>query len=222
MTTINPHADLGCVMEYFSTDEIFNDKNIIFNYMNEQDLKESISYSDMHYRVRNFEYVKGLFAMVGKIDSKNVSQLVARMSGDIKKLLKRARQYAPLSISTHHNGPCLPGIKRLYVSVDGKYFPCEKVNEKQDFFCIGSVDDGFYINKSKDILNFGKLTEKNCKDCWALRLCSFCAGQIEFSGQPTYEDKLKRCQMAKGQVLFNLRELCTLNEFGIVDNGGGL
>jgi len=155
-TTINPYADLSCVLEYFSTDEIFQDKSIMFNQMVEKD----------------------------------------------------------------YNGPCMPGVKRLFVRTDGALFPCERVNETLDFFKIGTIEDGIDIDKVLGLLNIGKLTSDECKSCWALRQCSLCAGLISFDESPTREDKLRSCPECKSRSISDIYELCVLSEFGYKAEGG--
>lgn len=73
----------------------------------------------------------------------------------------------------HHNGPCIPAIKRLFVSVDGVFYSCEKVPE-YDELSIGNLKDGFNISKILEMMNIGKLTEEKCKRCWAMRFCNIC------------------------------------------------
>ena len=38
---------------------------------------------------------------------------------------------------------CIPGILRLFVRCDGKFFPCERVNENLAYYNIGSIESGF-------------------------------------------------------------------------------
>ncbi len=215
MTTINPHMDVSCVMEYFSTEEIFNDRNIVFNSMNEHGLKENSTYEKEFYRIRNFEYIKLLLSLVGHIREEYVSPLVIRSKRTMERLQKDTKHRYKLLSTAHHNGPCLPGVRKLFVRTDGKLYPCERINEMQDYFCIGSVDKGVEESNAKRILNVGKVTEKLCKTCWALRQCSMCAGQIEFDGDLTLSDKMVECEKSKRQVLFNLMEYSVLSEYGV-------
>ena len=214
MTTINPHASLECVMEYFSSEEIFNDRNIIFNNMKESHYEGDIVYEKSHYAIRNYEYIKMLFAMVGKLDTKHVSPLVGRARSAIERRQREFVGRVAMPRSYHHGGPCLPGVMRLFVRVDGALFPCERVGELLDFFVIGTLEDGFDIAKIKSMLNIGKLTEDECKMCWGLRQCLICAGQLQFEESLTKEDKIKECKGNLNTAMADLYELCVLNEFG--------
>ncbi len=75
--------------------------------------------------------------------------------------------------SWHHNGQCIPGIRRLFIDINGYFYPCEKVIENNSLI-IGDVNRGFDLQKIGTFLNVGKLTEKECKECWAIRFCEMC------------------------------------------------
>lgn len=214
MTTINPHMDIGCVLEYFSTEEIFSDKSIMFNTMNEVDLSQEISYTQRHYRVRNYEYIKMLFSLIGKLDRSQISPLYERTRAGIERRQQRLRERMELFSVEHHGGPCMPGVRRLFVRVDGVLFPCERVSEALDYFKIGTLEDGLDVNRIRRILNIGKLTENECKNCWNLRQCMLCSGQIDFDIEPTSATKLKECPKNIDKAMFDLYELCVLKEFG--------
>lgn len=62
----------------------------------------------------------------------------------------------------------LPGIQRFFVNVEGKFYPCERVNENADSLCIGNVKQGFDIGKASEILNVAQLTKMSAKSVGAL------------------------------------------------------
>lgn len=71
------------------------------------------------------------------------------------------------------NGCCVPGHRRMYVTVSGSILPCEKVG---DIPPIGHVDDGFWIDSIKKhyVYDFIEEAKKYCKECWAVNLCGLC------------------------------------------------
>ena len=81
---------------------------------------------------------------------------------------------SPINSIWHHRGPCVPGVKRLFVDIYGNLYPCEKCIEAK-FLMIGNIFDGFDINKIHDYIDIGRISEKTCKQCWALRFCDICA-----------------------------------------------
>lgn len=221
LTTINPHSDLGCVLEYFSTEDVFTDKNIVFNSMKEVALNQELNYDNNFYSIRNFEYIKMLMAMVGKIDKKCLSPLVNGTMGSIANFYNKMHNRSPIMSIIHHGGPCVAGVQRLFVRYDGEFFPCERVSDNLDYFNIGSLDAGLKHERIQRLLNIGKITENECKNCWCLRNCTICSEQIEFEKEPTKTDKLKSCAKSRNAVLFDLYQLCVLCEFGYDPNKKG-
>lgn len=71
------------------------------------------------------------------------------------------------------NGCCVPGQRRVYVTVDGNFLLCEKIGNVPP---IGNVYNGFDIKSIKKhyIYDFINELKKHCKDCWAVNLCTLC------------------------------------------------
>lgn len=81
----------------------------------------------------------------------------------------------------HHNGPCVPGVWRLFVDIYGNFYPCEKCVENS-CYRIGNIHSGIDMEISRRFLNVGKISEDNCKKCWAIKFCNICiekCGNIE-------------------------------------------
>lgn len=214
MTTVNPKAELDCVLEYFSTDEVFSDRNIIFNTMSEKNYEGAIEYNSTFHMIRVYEYIKMLFSLVYKLESEYVSPLVGRAKESLSRKQRDVANRAQLATTMHHGGPCLAGVMRLFVRTDGVLFPCERVGEQLNFFSIGTLDGGFDLTKILRIMNIGTLTESECKSCWGLRHCMLCASQLDFSDVPTSEDKVRECPSCLNAAISELHELCVLSEFG--------
>lgn len=90
---------------------------------------------------------------------------------NIKKVYNEHINIEPESLP---KGGCIPGIARLFVTVNGDFYPCEKINENVDL-SVGDIRNGFNINQVKRIANLQKLTYANCTHCWAVRFCNMCA-----------------------------------------------
>ena len=213
LTTINPHMDLGCVLEYFDAEDVFNDSHIIFNSMVTASLDSSSDYSDEYYAVRNFEYMKMMFALVGKLDKKHVSRLMQNSMSEYRRRVAALRNGSEISPQEHHGGPCLPGVKRLFVRTDGELFPCERVSDSLDFYNIGSLSNGFDLDKVRSVLNIGYISQDECKACWGLRRCSICSAEMEFDESPGKAAKEAACSKSIGRMDLELYELCALSEF---------
>ncbi len=95
----------------------------------------------------------------------------------------------------HHNGPCIPGVQRLFVNYKGDFYPCEKAFETSACMKIGNVFQGFDYFKINDLMNIGQLTKNECSLCWAKRFCDICAAKcvdLE-TGEISSEKKLYVC-----------------------------
>lgn len=109
-----------------------------------------------------------------------------------------------LPLFWHHNGPCIPGIKRLFVSYNGEFYSCEKILE-YDELSIGNIDLGFNEEKINDMLNIGLLTENECKKCWAMRYCNICHAQCIDLDKRELSAKRKPCDYQKSTLLKYLK-----------------
>lgn len=108
-------------------------------------------------------------------------------------------------------GPCVPGKTRLFVTVDGRLFPCERVNET-DANCIGDLKNGFNFEIAKRILNIGSITENSCKNCWALRHCSVCVKYVDYTQADAASEKLRYCDSIRATIIKKIRALIMLSE----------
>lgn len=211
---ISPKTKSKCVEEFFNTEDFLEDNQINFSPLTLTGLKEEIEIKSDYISKREYEYLKLLMFMLGKIPKTSVSKLVIESQGDVKRLYKQLKEHRIVASINHHSGPCIPGNSRLFINTFGDFYPCERVPE-MECSCIGNINDGFYIDKVKQQLNIGKLTEEECKKCWAINLCSVCINQIDCaSGCFTKSEKLSLCFSNKRAALRDLHELIAICEFG--------
>lgn len=110
----------------------------------------------------------------------------------------------------HPGGPCIPGLQRLFVNVDGDFYPCERINEESSMMKIGNIEQGFNFDMAKKILNIGQITASSCKKCWAFRFCTSCAVYSDEGDKLSSEKRLKRCNAIRNSVEKYFVEYCTL------------
>jgi uncharacterized protein len=111
------------------------------------------------------------------------------------------------------SGPCIPGQMRLLVDVSGNFFPCERVSEKSNSMCIGSVKDGFDIQKANHLLNAAKLTQAECCKCWCFRYCLQCAKSADDeNGELSSAIKLKHCEESKVSAYARIMDFLLFKE----------
>ena len=89
---------------------------------------------------------------------------------------------------------CVPGERRLFVSVDGDYFPCERVLET-DEMKIGDIRNGVDVPKAYGILErWIDATKDQCRACWCLSACNVgCFASVNEGGRITPGVKRAAC-----------------------------
>lgn len=139
------------IMTFFEKEHIA-EKNIIPQYADTQGID---------YKISIFDYDAHKYNNLTKNFEKQ----------DYEKKRELLASKAKIPTVWHHAGPCVPGVLRLYVDVNGFFYPCEKTSSS---VIIGSIDTGLDVKKVSEILNIAKLSENECKKCWGIRFCSMC------------------------------------------------
>lgn len=209
---VDRDVEITEVTDFFNNDELFKGINIDINGVED-------SYIDMQY-VETIDYKVSLEELLFK-------QLLDKMRGQKEqpgtRLLNSVKGFArfmekkeSLSESMHHQGPCVPGQGKLFVDVYGNMRPCEKVSEHNPDFIIGNIYEGFYHDKVKRLLNIGLLTEEECKNCWAIRLCKECPLVTDNVDGISRDKKLKECEAQKRLIKELLRDYAVLRKTQIM------
>jgi len=110
-----------------------------------------------------------------------------------------SRGFSAMNGSVHPNGICLPGARRVFVTVDGKYYPCERV--VGDEFRLGDVEKGIEAEQVKRLVeNYMGLSTPDCFNCWAVRLCRMCFSMARKGGRLDRERKSLQCDATRGNM----------------------
>jgi len=173
ITTVAPGVDLSCINNFFDAETILAESSIRQNRVSELSSKEAITYDDQYYLTDNYQQVKTLLAALGLYPEEKTSRLFIRNISHVERLHEGLSKQIP-SGTLHPGGPCIPGAARLFITADGTFYPCERVNEDSEIMKIGHIDHGFDLEKIEQLLNVGKLTEEECKACWNFVNCTLC------------------------------------------------
>lgn len=219
---IDPTIQLNCLNEFIITEEeLFKESGIMSAFINENYKKEGVVFNRdfiKEWEYNRFRYFLHLF---GKISDKNNSQLMrSSCNGLFDYIANIKKSYPPLNKEEHHAGPCIPGQIRLFMNVDGIFYPCERVCETSEIMKIGNINDGFDFVKIKELLNVGKVTEENCKNCFAFRGCTICAAMADDANSNTFSKELKMsaCKNIKHNYEEMLKDACTFKDLGFNSN----
>ena len=92
------------------------------------------------------------------------------------------------------NGCCLPAVRKVYVSVNGDFYLCERVNNSAPV--LGNVKTGIDYERMKRIFvrEYSEESLADCASCWAHRLCASCYVDGYTDGRFDLKKKRKRCR----------------------------
>ncbi|OPA73273.1 hypothetical protein BVG16_29790 [Paenibacillus selenitireducens] len=214
-TVISPNSNYQEIFDYFRKGEEIGDlSKVNFNTLSLNYTEAEFIYEDTYFEERNYEALKAYLLLLGKLKEEPVSY----HKGDIETIFSYKEFISPISGTpkiSHPSGTCVPGLKKLFVDVNGNFFPCERVDENSSLMKMGNVRDGFNIDKVREILNVGSVTEKDCKDCWAFHCCSICPASADNGKDEHYSEsyKLSKCNRVKAVALENLKNYTMMKEF---------
>ena len=78
------------------------------------------------------------------------------------------------------------------------------------------------MDKVRNLLNVGKITEKECKSCWAINYCSLCCQKADGGDHLSKTVKLPYCKISKENAYYDIAEICVLRELGCTFSEKGL
>lgn len=210
----NPKHNYRDVKKYFEEGDIIADAQVGLDTVMPKSTDDDINFSEEFYQIRAYDYFKLMLHMTGKLNIKHVSKLVRDNKAFITRTYNQIAKNSILGEAAHHGGPCIAGAKRLFVNAEGNFYPCERVSETSPVMIIGHVDEGFYFEKARNLMNVGKVSEDQCKSCWALLHCDQCASKADGGDQLSKKEKLKHCNSSRRNAISNLMEICVLKEMG--------
>jgi len=111
-------------------------------------------------------------------------------------------------------GMCLPGQERVYVRVDGKILPCERLPSQAPDLIIGDVDRGFDMDAIMNICDQNAaVSADQCVKCWNVLMCSIpCAMLVNEEGRISRDSKSVACKEARIRSHMALESMCTVLE----------
>jgi len=211
--TIAPPFDYLEFFEFFYKDDFFKDsrEKIRFNFVDgyetsffkDFDLGEQIKKQREIVNVFFENYKKGLIE--NRYDQLNIQRQL--FEKDFYNLVFRPMRTIPKQVIPA--GACFPGQRRLFVSTAGDFYICERAGVS---YKIGDVDKGFDFDAVYDFQ--ARYTEffKDCKNCWALRLCNKCYTDIQRGADFDEERKKKFCIMKLDYLEKLLSAYCEIIE----------
>lgn len=215
---LDPRSDISCVNEFWAKDELLKDAFVNANFISTENMpdgkRKELLVQTYSYKFE-YEMFKMFLSKLGRYKKEKVSKIAEASFESIKNSLFTMRNMAAqLPKEFHHGGVCIPGTRKLFMDIQGNLFPCEKCSETSPIMKLGTVDEGFYIDKVEQLLNIGKLSEDRCKNCWAIRLCNICAVSVDDGEGLSHKKKQRACNNFTQAQLEWFLYYCMLKEFG--------
>lgn len=183
---------------------------------NREQILDNIEYMERYTPVHNWS--------LKQFESTNEPNKIFTWGAALSNLLKihkRKLSHTPMK-KYYFNGCCIPGGRRLYITVDGQFHVCERIGESPE---IGDANLGINISKiqEKYIDEYMEKSIPYCQNCWAAHLCGICyATCYDVNGIDIETKKIKciseRFNIENGLILYhelykkNPTLLDTLNE----------
>lgn len=157
---LNLPKDISVTYSYLNKGDMvfdFNENNIISD-----DIKKNLKISPIEE-----------WAVDNLIDDKQNEDYFSIVSNDMLRVAKRIKSNNDFIQLTSLHGNCVPGQRRLYVTVDGDFRTCERIGDSPS---IGDYEKGYYFDKIYKTYyeDYSKHFKEICKNCWAQPMCSIC------------------------------------------------
>ncbi|QNU67994.1 Cys-rich peptide radical SAM maturase CcpM [Ruminiclostridium herbifermentans] len=212
---IDLNQDFACANDFFMTYDEIKELQVTGNYIDDANRTDRYIVNDQYYVDSQYEIFKVFLYYCTDIfriyKPKLLNSVVTSLKHDMYErfIVKGQKQK-----HSSPGGQCLPGIHRLLVNVDGKLYPCERLNESSDVLCIGDIDNGFDIQKAKNILNVSSITAEQCRNCWAFKLCEQCVSLAEEEGELSKTRRLSICNSMRNSQEQKIKNYITLRKYG--------
>ena len=209
----DPANDLDQVLELFRDPDFPRGIHVMGDRAEDTELERPIPVTEDFCSKIAYQYFLGYLQQCNMVDGLDLIPFVRSGFSETEKtaiLLEEKDQCLP--DQGIPGGPCIPGKRRLFVSTDGTYYPCEKVNELSEAMKIGHVDTGIDFDKAERLLNIAALTPDKCRNCWAFHHCLVCQRYAVGDGDLDPEIKNSHCQRSYSYMDLILQEYALLRE----------
>lgn len=217
---VDGRGDFGCLNDFFTNFEAVKDISAIFSDLAQEGIKdkELLLSSEEYDSAYQYEVFKLLLSKCRLTSPKEVSVIVQSYYEHIRQSLKGRSIGTVHGVIGHPGGPCVPGVHKLFVNIHGDFYPCEKLNECISDYIIGNVDKGFDYHKAEKILNIGRTTSEDCKNCWCSRFCYQCILFSEEGNSISADTRRNHCKSVRSAVENMFKDYCLIKEAEADDN----
>ncbi len=213
---IDPKLDIGCASSFFVNCEEIADSAVNSGLIGTSYKRSNEEIPEQFIIADEEEHFKVLLNKLGRLSSKHISKIAEGRLNQTRSTLFHFRKRTAYDLApiNHPGGPCIPGARKLFMDVNGKFFPCESVSESSSCMIIGDIEQGFDLEQAEYLLNVGRTTEEACKTCWSFQMCVQCCLMADKDGHLDGAERLSRCDNVRAQNEDALLDYCSLLEYG--------
>jgi len=103
-----------------------------------------------------------------------------RFSGWVHNTYKDLHASTAVKPERHPTGTCVPFSRKIFLTVNGKILPCERINQK---FGLGTIDEnGVHLDLEEIAQRYNRYFEKMirlCSNCYNIEACSQCIFNLD-------------------------------------------
>lgn len=211
---LTERADLKTILDFYSGTEL-NHFSYQISSQNEANLKSKIEKRNKrNVETSKYEIFKMFLYGIGRIPIGMTSHFSESYVKLITENFYERATGERNSNKAHPGGPCVPGQHKLFVNVDGYFYPCERVNEISSIMKMGDVINGINVEAAKKILNIAKTTEEQCKKCWAFDFCTQCIAVADGGDKISASKRMELCSEVRSDIEIMMKDyivLCNYN-----------
>ncbi|MDO5540403.1 MAG: Cys-rich peptide radical SAM maturase CcpM [Eubacteriales bacterium] len=215
-TVLDSENPLNEVVNFTLSNHIVRDSEFSSTLVNPVNAKTQMRTAGNFILEYEYEKFKVLLWKLGRLEEKDISPVMRNHFREFKRIgsaLERVNR-SEVPEKSHRGGPCLPGVRKLFVTAEGKLYPCERVSESSRAAYMGHIDTGIDLEKALKILNIEKVTSGRCRNCWAYMFCSICVAQADDGKNISEQKILEACGSSRYNAEENLKDYLVLRELG--------
>jgi len=211
---MDPSNDFSCINDFFLNYWAVRENSLIAPTIvnNDYNEDETVMYSKEFMAKMRYETFKLYMTLCDRFPADQVSIITKNFYARFSHAFSQSLGRSQLPDTHSPGGPCVPGPMRLFMDVEGNFYPCERVSEKSECMRIGNVDAGFDLEKCEKLLNVAQLTKEECRDCFAFAHCSQCGARADQDGTLDKDRRLSYCNGVRNGFDNDLRDYITLLE----------
>ena len=214
-TVIDVERPYKPVSDFINHDPEFGKYSSLINTIDDVYTSRKRSSAESFSQLSEYEYFEYLLTRAGRHQPNFGSKLAAQRYRDIpEKILRHRDKSGFVPERYHHGGPCVPGVRKAFVTVQGEIYPWERVSETSSLTKLGDVYSGIDIDKAERVLNIERLTHETCSNCWAYRYCNLCIKAVDGISCFDTESLKARCKNVRNNIESVFKDYCVLKELG--------